>query len=106
MAASVLPMSIIIVGVGTADFTLMETLDADTVALEANGVKQQRDIVQFVPFNKFMGGGDPRTARLRLAREVSDARHEHKTKREIACLVSPRENSRQNRALISCLVKI
>uniref|UniRef100_A0A8D8RDH1 Copine-3 n=1 Tax=Cacopsylla melanoneura TaxID=428564 RepID=A0A8D8RDH1_9HEMI len=70
VSASVLPMSIIIVGVGTADFTLMETLDADTVALEANGVKQSRDIVQFVPFNKFMGGGDPRTARLRLAREV------------------------------------
>lgn len=70
MSASVLPLSIIIVGVGNADFTAMETLDADTVALSAGGIKAARDIVQFVPFNKFISVGDPRTARLRLAREV------------------------------------
>lgn len=70
VAASVLPMSIIIVGVGNADFTAMETLDADTVALSHGGVKAARDIVQFVPFNKFVAMGDPRTARIRLAREV------------------------------------
>lgn len=70
VAASVLPMSIIIVGVGNADFTAMETLDADTVALSHEGVKAARDIVQFVPFNKFVSMGDPRLARLRLAREV------------------------------------
>uniref|UniRef100_A0A1B6LVM2 Copine-3 n=1 Tax=Graphocephala atropunctata TaxID=36148 RepID=A0A1B6LVM2_9HEMI len=70
VAASVLPMSIIIVGVGNADFTAMETLDADTVALSHDGVKAARDIVQFVPFNKFVAMGDPRTAGLRLAREV------------------------------------
>lgn len=70
MSASVLPMSIIIVGVGNADFSAMETLDADTVALSAGGVRASRDIVQFVPFNKFTSAGDPRTARLRLAREV------------------------------------
>lgn len=63
-------MSIIIVGVGNADFTAMETLDADTVALSHGGVKAARDIVQFVPFNKFVTMGDPHTARLRLAREV------------------------------------
>ncbi|XP_039283440.1 copine-8 [Nilaparvata lugens] len=68
--ASVLPLSVIIVGVGNADFTAMETLDADTVALTAGGVRAARDIVQFVPFNKFISVGDPRTARLRLAREV------------------------------------
>ncbi|RZF34674.1 hypothetical protein LSTR_LSTR013162 [Laodelphax striatellus] len=69
--ASVLPLSVIIVGVGSADFTAMETLDADRVALQgANGVRAARDIVQFVPFNKFVSAGDPRTARLRLAREV------------------------------------
>lgn len=70
VSASVLPMSVIIVGVGNADFSAMETLDADTVALTAGGVRAARDIVQFVPFNKFTSVGDPRTARLRLAREV------------------------------------
>ncbi|KAK7873916.1 hypothetical protein R5R35_012930 [Gryllus longicercus] len=70
IAASSLPMSIIIVGIGTADFSAMETLDADTVALQSGGRRAQRDIVQFVPFSKFLNQGDARTARLRLAREV------------------------------------
>ena len=69
VSASVLPLSIIIVGIGRADFTAMEVLDADTVALSAGGVRAARDIVQFVPFSKFTVG-DPRTARVRLAREV------------------------------------
>lgn len=63
-------MSIIIVGIGNADFSAMETLDADNVALSSGGVRAQRDIVQFVPFNKFFLAGDPHSARLRLAREV------------------------------------
>ncbi|XP_021935890.1 copine-8-like isoform X2 [Zootermopsis nevadensis] len=70
VSASVLPMSIIIVGIGNADFGAMEILDADTVALTAGGVRAARDIVQFVPFNKFATMGDPRMARIRLAREV------------------------------------
>lgn len=70
MSASVLPISIIIVGIGNADFGAMEILDADTVALTAGGVRAARDIVQFVPFNKFATMGDPRMARIRLAREV------------------------------------
>lgn len=70
MSASVLPMSIIIVGIGNADFTAMEVLDADTVPLKAGGVRASRDIVQFVPFNKFVTMGDPCMARIRLAREV------------------------------------
>lgn len=57
-------------GIGNADFSAMETLDADTVALQAGGKKAQRDIVQFVPFNKFLSIADPATARNRLAREV------------------------------------
>nr|CAB3233432.1 copine-3 [Phallusia mammillata] len=52
--ASDLPMSIIIVGVGNADFTAMEFLDADKRRLtDATGRKASRDIVQFVPFRKF-----------------------------------------------------
>lgn len=51
--ASDLPLSIVIVGVGSADFSNMETLDADDVPLRADGRLMSRDIVQFVPFRKF-----------------------------------------------------
>eukprot|EP00179_Madagascaria_erythrocladioides_P007549 CAMPEP_0198323568 /NCGR_PEP_ID=MMETSP1450-20131203/11776_1 /TAXON_ID=753684 ORGANISM="Madagascaria erythrocladiodes, Strain CCMP3234" /NCGR_SAMPLE_ID=MMETSP1450 /ASSEMBLY_ACC=CAM_ASM_001115 /LENGTH=748 /DNA_ID=CAMNT_0044027285 /DNA_START=56 /DNA_END=2305 /DNA_ORIENTATION=- len=51
--ASDLPMSIVIVGVGGADFQAMERLDADDVPLVSNGKTMKRDIVQFVPFRKF-----------------------------------------------------
>ncbi|OMJ89294.1 hypothetical protein SteCoe_8591 [Stentor coeruleus] len=54
--ASNLPMSIIIIGVGNADFTSMENLDCDNGVLTDNrGRKASRDIVQFVPFYKFKG---------------------------------------------------
>ena len=49
--ASTLPMSIIIVGVGQADFTAMNILDGDDgVLMGKHGQAVQRDIVQFVPF--------------------------------------------------------
>uniref|UniRef100_A0A673BLL0 Copine-3 n=1 Tax=Sphaeramia orbicularis TaxID=375764 RepID=A0A673BLL0_9TELE len=52
--ASRLPMSIIIVGVGGADFTAMEFLDGDDGILRsATGQPAMRDIVQFVPFRQF-----------------------------------------------------
>ena len=51
--ASSLPFSIIIVGVGDADFSAMDVLDGDDNALRANGRTANRDIVQFVPFNQF-----------------------------------------------------
>ena len=52
---SYLPISIIIVGVGMADFSSMEFLDADDKPLIGyNGrVVCKRDIVQFVPFLNF-----------------------------------------------------
>lgn len=56
-------MSIIIVGVGSADFSAMKELDADTVPLVSNGKKAARDIVQFVPFHTAKTKG-------RLAEEV------------------------------------
>ncbi len=51
---STLPMSIVIVGVGKADFGEMDRLDADTELLYSVrlGKYAVRDIVQFVPFNK------------------------------------------------------
>jgi len=82
--AANLPLSIIIVGVGTADFEAMEELDGDTVRLTApDGRVAARDIVQFVPFRDFLqqygggGGGqfhgsgvNSAMARLQLAKEV------------------------------------
>uniref|UniRef100_A0A6Q2YHF1 Copine-3 n=1 Tax=Esox lucius TaxID=8010 RepID=A0A6Q2YHF1_ESOLU len=59
--ASRLPMSIIIIGVGRADFTAMDILDGDDGRLRApTGEMAARDIVQFVPFRKFQNA--PREA--------------------------------------------
>lgn len=52
--ASRLPMSVIIVGVGGADFGAMEFLDGDDGRLRSMaGEPVMRDIVQFVPFRQF-----------------------------------------------------
>lgn len=63
-------MSIIIVGVGNADFSAMAELDGDSVGLKAHGQAAVRDIVQFVPFRQFLGAGVAGHTRLLLAREV------------------------------------
>ena len=61
-----LPLSIIIVGIGPADFEMMEELDADTDPLFSSKYDKfaQRDIVQFVPFRDVKGDS------IRLAKEV------------------------------------
>ena len=52
--ASVLPLSVIIVGIGNEDFKKMEVLDGDHVPLvSSNGNKRMRDLVQFVAFSKY-----------------------------------------------------
>lgn len=52
--AAKLPMSIIIIGVGNADFAAMEFLDGDSSVLRSyTGEEAVRDIVQFVPFRDF-----------------------------------------------------
>lgn len=65
IAASDSPMSIIIVGVGPADFSQMNFLDGDKGLLTHGGQTAKRDIVQFVPFTKFKGAGQ-----YALAKEV------------------------------------
>lgn len=51
------PISIIIVGIGGADFANMDTLDADDEKLvDSQTVEMERDIVQFVSYNEC--GGD------------------------------------------------
>ncbi|KAF2073916.1 hypothetical protein CYY_004770 [Polysphondylium violaceum] len=51
--ASGLPISIVIVGVGKADFSSMEKLDGDDSKLKSGSKKVERDIVQFVEFDKY-----------------------------------------------------
>ncbi|KAL0479669.1 hypothetical protein AKO1_010951 [Acrasis kona] len=53
--SSSLPLSIIIVGVGNADFSNMDILDADDRPLTYGNLKMTRDIVQFVPYKQFIG---------------------------------------------------
>lgn len=50
VSAAGLPLSIIIVGVGNADFNNMNTLDGDNGLTDGKGQRCPRDIVQFVPF--------------------------------------------------------
>jgi hypothetical protein len=46
VAASSLPLSILIVGIGGADFSAMRELDADKGRLRSGGRVAERDIVQ------------------------------------------------------------
>lgn len=52
--ASKSPVSIIICGVGDAEFTAMNELDSDDSLLKVDGKLAERDIVQFVPMNQFL----------------------------------------------------
>lgn len=74
MHASHLPMSVIIVGVGNADFSDMQMLDGDDGILRSpKGEPVLRDIVQFVPFRNFkhvrtdLGGCFPWESRTKHA---------------------------------------
>ncbi|KAK7118598.1 hypothetical protein R3I94_022177 [Phoxinus phoxinus] len=68
VAASRLPMSIIIVGVGKANFDDMEILDGDDGHLKSiTGEPAVRDIVQFVPFRNFQNSPKEELAKCVLA---------------------------------------
>ena len=54
--ASSLPVSIIIIGVGDADFTEMNALDSDDRLLRHADLVAKRDIVQFVELRQFLSG--------------------------------------------------
>lgn len=69
--AARLPVSIIIVGVGSDDFEAMDVLDGDNVRLESRGVKAERDIVQFVPFRDYVKSNSNMVmSQARLAKDV------------------------------------
>ena len=68
MRGSSLPLSIVIIGVGSDDFESMDILDADEVPLYSMKYKKnmESDIVQFVPYRDFKGNPS------QLARETLD----------------------------------
>ncbi|KAJ8374173.1 hypothetical protein SKAU_G00047530 [Synaphobranchus kaupii] len=69
--AACLPMSIIIVGVGPAEFDAMEELDGDEVRISSRGRLAERDIVQFVPFRDYVDRtGNHVLSMARLAKDV------------------------------------
>ncbi|XP_066527457.1 copine-9 [Hoplias malabaricus] len=69
--ASPLPLSIIIVGVGPAEFDAMEELDGDEVRVSSRGRVAERDIVQFVPFRDYIDrSGNQVLSMARLAKDV------------------------------------
>ncbi|XP_037044679.1 copine-9-like [Bradysia coprophila] len=73
ITASSLPISIIIVGVGNANFARMDQLDSDEFRLRLDGRFAERDIVQFVPLNKFLGKRNDSTtvkSKAELAKSV------------------------------------
>ena len=66
---SFLPLSVIIIGIGNDHFQEMIQLDGDDIPLvSSNGVKRMRDLVQFVPFNKFRD--DPNELAAQVLEEV------------------------------------
>merc|ERR1711902_169688 len=69
IAASVLPLSIIIVGVGSEDFQAMEELDSDDRLLSQDNLVAARDIVQFVELRQFIQSNGT-WSKDQLAREV------------------------------------
>ena len=63
--SSFLPLSVIIIGIGNANFDAMNVLDADENPLiSSGGVRAARDLVQFVPFLRYESCPE------RLAQEV------------------------------------
>jgi vacuolar-type H+-ATPase subunit F/Vma7 len=66
------PLSIVIVGIGSANFSAMDKLDADVHPLRSRGGHlMQRDIVQFVPFCDF-ANRDPSALAAEVLAEIPD----------------------------------
>ncbi|KAK7199520.1 Copine [Novymonas esmeraldas] len=70
VAADDAPLSIVIIGIGRADFSSMEQLDGDGGVLRDRSRRaSRRDVVQFVPFNQFEGR-DPAKLAAAVLQEV------------------------------------
>ncbi|XP_063850338.1 copine-8-like isoform X2 [Scylla paramamosain] len=68
--ASNLPMSVIIIGVGSVDFSAMEELDGDEKRLSFGGKYASRDIVQFVELRRHLGQRGGQHSQALLAKDV------------------------------------
>ena len=66
---SFLPLSVIIIGIGNDHFQEMVQLDGDEIPLiDSRCVKRMRDLVQFVPFNKYKN--DPKELAAQVLEEI------------------------------------
>jgi len=91
VAASHLPMSVIIVGVGNADFSLMEFLDGDDGSLvDRRGNTAARDIVQFVPFRDFQMSSSPERLASTVLAELPKQLVKYFKMKNLAPVVPPR----------------
>eukprot|EP00178_Gracilaria_changii_P001461 TRINITY_DN11_c0_g3_i1.p1 TRINITY_DN11_c0_g3~~TRINITY_DN11_c0_g3_i1.p1 ORF type:complete len:581 (-),score=180.01 TRINITY_DN11_c0_g3_i1:1074-2816(-) len=79
--ASMLPMSIVIIGVGDADFSDMRELDGDER-------EQERDIVQFVQFRQYRHA--PEVLRAMVLEEIPTQLVQYMTQRNIVPNAAPR----------------
>ena len=63
--ASFLPFSLIIIGIGNDHFQEMIQLDGDDAPLiSSSGIRRMRDVVQFVPFNKYKNNPNELSAKV------------------------------------------
>jgi len=67
IAASSQPLSVVIIGVGSADFSEMNALDSDKQLLKHGSKTAMRDIVQFVPYREAASRGSAVLAQQVLA---------------------------------------
>ena len=80
--ASFLPLSVIIIGIGNDHFREMIELDGDDNPLtSSSGVRRMRDLVQFVPFNRYKY--DPNKLAEQVLEEVPRQIIEYYTKNHI-----------------------
>eukprot|EP01132_Coremiostelium_polycephalum_P005692 gene5692-7083_t len=68
--ASHLPLSIVIVGVGSSQFDNMVELDGDGGLLTNGKIRAERDIVQFVPTKNYLTHGDFTALAAETLREI------------------------------------
>ena len=79
---SFLPLSVIIIGVGNDHFQEMIQLDGDKEPIiSSNGIKRKRDLVQFVPFNKYKN--NPKELAAQVLEEVPRQIMEYYTMKNI-----------------------
>ena len=93
-----LPLSIVIVGVGSEDFSQMKILDADDHPLVSSvtGATMHRDIVQFIPFGTFKDVSYAELARATLE-EIPREVINYFSEKQVFPLVAPVTDARRRK---------